>query len=45
MYYRVSEEFEQFIYMTHVLQGLSTKMGIEASSEYALLYGLSDLAD
>ena len=30
MYYRVPEEFEQFIYMTHVLQGLSTKMGIEA---------------
>ena len=30
MYYRVPDEFEQFIYMTHVLQGLSTKMGIEA---------------
>ena len=30
MYYRVPDDFEQFIYMTHVLQGLSTKMGIEA---------------
>ena len=30
MYYWVPEEFEQFIYMTHVLQGLATKMGIEA---------------
>ena len=30
MYYRVPEDFEEFIYMTHVLQGLSTKMGIEA---------------
>jgi len=30
MYYRVPDEFEQFIYMTHVLQGLSTKTGIEA---------------
>ncbi|WP_018336741.1 beta-mannosidase [Butyricimonas synergistica] len=30
MYYRVPEDFEQFIYMTHVLQGLSTKMAIEA---------------
>ena len=30
MYYRVPTDFEQFIYMTHVLQGLSTKMAIEA---------------
>ena len=30
MYYRVPKDFEQFIYMTHVLQGLSTKMAIEA---------------
>lgn len=30
MYYRVPEDFEQFIYMTHVLQAFSTKMAIEA---------------
>ena len=30
MYYRVPTDLEQFIYMTHVLQGLSTKMAIEA---------------
>ncbi len=30
MYYRVPEDFGEFIYMTHVLQGLATRMGIEA---------------
>ena len=46
MYYWVPEEFEQFIYMTHVLQGLGYEDGYRGtSSEYALLYGLSDLAD